>query len=211
MDGTLVDSEPLWGIATFEFSERLGRRLTPELRAKTVGGSLLNTMTICAEHAGLSIDDLDIAAERRRIYDRVGELIADIKPNPGVTDLLADLAPLPMLVTTNTERELANPSIAAVGTQHFVDSISGDEVAHPKPNPEMYLEAARRVGARPRDCVVFEDSWTGMSAGVAAGCVVIGLAPAVPDGATSLTDLHGSLSLEGVTGHHVHAWFTSLR
>lgn len=211
MDGTLVDSEPLWGIATFEFSERLGRRLTPELRAQTVGGSLLNTMEICARHAGLEVEDLDVPAERRRIYDRVGELIADIAPNPGVTDLLEDLHPLPMLVTTNTERELADPSIAAVGAHHFVDSISGDEVARPKPDPEMYLEAARRVGADPRDCLVFEDSWAGMSAGAAAGCVVLGLARAVPAGVVSLLDVHGSLSLEGVSGDQVHTWFSSLR
>lgn len=211
MDGTLLDSEPMWGIATFELSERLGRRLTPELRAKTVGGSLRNTLTICAEHAGLSLADLDIAAERRVIYDRVAELIGDLEPNPGVLPLLEELKPVPMMVTTNTERELADPSIAAVGTHHFVDSIAGDEVTCPKPDPEMYLEAARRVGAQPGECVVFEDSFNGMSAAAAAGCVVFGLAEVVPAGVTSLLDLHGSLSLEGVTADHVRAWFTQLR
>lgn len=211
MDGTLVDSEPMWGIATYELSERLGNRLTPEQRAQTVGGSLINTLTICAEHAGLTIDDIDIQAERRRIYDRVGELISDITPNPGVRSLLDELQPLPMLVTTNTERELADPSIDGVGRHYFTDSITGDEVRTPKPDPEMYLEAARRVNAEPGECVVFEDSWNGMSAATAAGCVVLGLAPAVPEGATSLNDLHGSLSLEGVTADHVNTWFHRLR
>lgn len=211
MDGTLVDSEPMWGIATYELSERLGNRLTPELRASTVGGSLINTLSICAEHAGLTLDDLDVTAERRRLYDRVGELIADITPNPGVPELLDELMPRPMLVTTNTERELADPSIDGVGRHFFTGSITGDEVTRPKPHPEMYLEAARRVGADPADCVVFEDSWNGMSAATAAGCVVFGLAPAVPDGATSLNDLHGSLSLAGVTADHVDAWFERLR
>lgn len=211
MDGTLVDSEPMWGMATYELSERLGRRLTPELRARTVGGSLVNTLSICAEHAGLTLADLDIEAERRRIYDRVGELIADITPNPGVRELLDDLGPTPMLVTTNTERELADRSIDGVGRHYFVDSITGDEVSTPKPDPEMYLEAARRVDADPGDCVVFEDSWNGMSAATAAGCVVFGLSPIVPDGATSLNDLHGTLSLAAVTADHVNTWFDRLR
>lgn len=209
MDGTLVDSEPQWGVATYELSERLGNRLTPELRERTVGGSFINTLDICARHVGLTLADLDVDAERERLYARVSELIADIEPNPGVRSLLDELS-LPMLVTTNTERILADPCIDAVGRDYFVDSITGDEVRDPKPAPDMYLEAAARVGADPGDCVVFEDSWAGMSAAAAAGCVVLGLARAVPEGVSSLFDLHGSLSLEGVTADHVEQWFARL-
>lgn len=209
MDGTLVDSEPQWGVATYEMSERLGRGLTPEARERTVGGSFFHTLAICADHAGVRLADLDIEAERRQLYGRVAELIADIEPNPGVIPLLDALSP-PMLVTTNTERVLADSCIDAVGRGYFVDSITGDEVDHPKPAPDMYLEAARRMGKNPADCLVFEDSWAGMTAAVDAGCVVIGLARAVPDGVGSLFDLHGSLSLEGVTVDHVNQWFSYL-
>ena len=55
MDGTLIDTEPLWGVATYELSEKLGRRLTPELREKTIGGSFGNTLAICAAHAGVEL------------------------------------------------------------------------------------------------------------------------------------------------------------
>ena len=57
---------------------------------------------------------------------------------------------------------------------------------------------------------MFEDSWAGMSAAAAAGCVVLGLARAVPEGVSSLFDLHGSLSLEGVKADHVEQWFARL-
>ncbi|GAB2515019.1 Phosphorylated carbohydrates phosphatase [Corynebacterium atrinae] len=213
MDGTLVDSEPLWEIATYELSERLGRRLTPELRESTVGGSLRHTIDVCASHAGVVLEEADYVTQRRIIYDRMAELMADqLVPNPGVQELLGDFraAGLPMLVTTNTERELADPSIAAVGASYFSGSVAGDEVIHPKPAPEMYLEAARRVDVAPSDCLVFEDSHAGMTAARAAGCRVIGLADAGPEGVTLLKEIHGDTTFEGVTAEKVRDWFARL-
>lgn len=217
MDGTLVDSEPLWGTATYELSELLGRRLTPELRETTVGGSFPNTLRICAAHAGVELSEEDYPRYRRHLFDRVAQLFdAHLTPNPGVPELLADLRErnVPMLVTTNTERELADPSISAVGRHFFTGSITGDEVARPKPAPDMYLEAARRVGAEPEQCLVFEDSTAGMTAAVVAGCRVVGLpedpAAPVPEGVVPLRDLHGSHSLAGVTADDVFGWYDHL-
>src|SRR5699024_459473 len=128
MDGTMVDTEPQWGVATYELSEAMGRRITPEIRELTIGGSLPRTIRICAE-----------------LFDEA------LVPNPGVIPLLAQFTGLgvPMLVTTNTERSLAQGCIEAVGAGYFVDSITGDEVDNPKPAPDMYIEAARRVGLPP--------------------------------------------------------------
>lgn len=185
MDGTMVDTEPLWGIATYELSERLGRRLSPEKREETVGGSFGNTLRVCAEWAGLSTAQLDYNHHRSWMFGRMAELFSGrLTINPGVRELLAALhnAGTPMIVTTNTERVLADRCIDIVGRSFFAGSITGDEVEHPKPAPDIYLAAAEMVGERPEDCLVFEDSWTGMSAAAAAGCVVLGLAESVPDG-----------------------------
>lgn len=210
MDGTMVDTEPLWGIATYELSERLGRRLTPQLRERTIGGSFANTLSVAAAHAGVELGEGDYERHKAWMYDRMAELFAGgLEPNPGVHGVLASLraAGVPMMVTTNTERVLADACIDAVGREFFAGSIAGDEVDHPKPAPEMYLEAARRVGAAPENCLVFEDSWAGMSAATAAGCRVLGLAATVPEGVVSFD----ASRLKGATSTDVASWFELLR
>ena len=218
MDGTLVDTEPLWERFTYELSERMGRRLTPELRETTIGGSFGHTVQVCATHAGVTVTEDDHPVYRAFMYERMAELMhAELAPNPGVTRLLGDLATrgLPMLVTTNTERVLADLSIAAVGTHFFSGSVAGDEVPRPKPAPDMYLRAAEKVGARPADCLVFEDSHTGMTAAAAAGCRVIGLPwyadTAVPEGVITLESLHARNDFEGVDADTVFDWFHQLK
>lgn len=188
MDGTLIDTEPLWGIATYELSERLGRRLSTAKREETIGGSFANTLQVCADWAGVTLVDGDLERHRAWMYQRMGQLLSgDIEPLPGIAVLLRSLYDegVVQFVTTNTERELADYCIDAIGRELFTDTITGDEVPHGKPAPDMYLEAARRVGANPAECLVFEDSWAGMSAAAAAGCRVLGLPGEdrpVPDG-----------------------------
>lgn len=206
----MVDTEPLWGIATYELSENLGRRLDAEQRERTVGGSFTNTLAICAEWAGVPLVDGDYERYRRWMYDRMGELLSgELEPNPGVRQVLASLqqAGTPMLVTTNTERELAGTCIDAVGRQFFIGSVTGDEVQRPKPAPDMYLKAAQMVGQAPADCLVFEDSWAGMSAAAAAGCVVLGLADEVPSGVMRFD----SARLLGADADDVADWFRAAR
>lgn len=210
MDGTLVDTEPLWGVATYELAEKLGRALTPEVRELTVGGSFANTLRICAAHAGYALRDGDYARYRAWMYARMAQLLSgNLEPNPGVSTLLESLhsAGMRMLVTTNTERELADACIDAVGRGYFLGSITGDEVARPKPSPDMYLEAARRVGERPADCLVFEDSWAGMSAAAEAGCTVLGLAAEVPDGVVAFDPGR----FVGADAGDVASWFGNAR
>ena len=117
---------------------------------------------------------------------------------------------MPCVVCTNTERELADPCIDAVGRQYFVGSITGDEVPHAKPAPDMYVAAAEMVGFPPSSCLVFEDSWSGMTAARDAGCQVIGLAEKTPERVVSLIDLHSRLSLDGVNRDDVCGWFDIL-
>lgn len=218
MDGTMVDSEPLWGEATFELSEKLGRRITPEVRAATVGGSFPNTLRICAEFAGVTVTAAEARALKAEMFARVGELFTEhLRPNPGVRELLADLvrAGIPTAVTTNTERPLADIAIDAVGSELFTTTVTGDQVPAFKPDPAMFLLAAQRVGADPAHCVVFEDSAAGMAGALAAGCVVVGLPggaqESVPDGVRDLAELAGERSFAGVRARDVAAWWQLAR
>ncbi|NMB23447.1 MAG: HAD family phosphatase, partial [Corynebacterium sp.] len=100
MDGTMVDTEPQWGVATYELSEAMGRRITPEIRELTIGGSLPRTIRICAEHAGIEVSGADFERYRRLMLGRVAELFDEaLVPNPGVIPLLAQFTGLgvPML------------------------------------------------------------------------------------------------------------------
>ncbi|MCQ9370252.1 HAD family phosphatase [Corynebacterium sp. 35RC1] len=176
MDGTLIDSEPLWEIATYEMSEAMGRRITPELRERTVGGSFLNTATICAEHAGITLNDELLQHYRRTMFARVQDLlITRGKFVPGVEQLLRKLqeAGVPNAVVTNTPRELAMPVLEHLGTQYFSVFMCGDDVPQGKPDPMIYERAAAALGVAPGECLAVEDSTTGMTAAVGAGCLVL--------------------------------------
>ncbi|MDO4910702.1 MAG: HAD family phosphatase [Corynebacterium sp.] len=211
MDGTMVDSEPLWAIATFEMSERLGKRLTLEERELTVGGSFNNTYNVCCRIAGVEPTAEGEQEQYEIMRDRMIELLSEqLEPFAGVRNLLGELKErgIPMFVTTNTPRAIAAGAIKGIGEEFFTDSVCGDEVPKGKPAPDMYLEAARRVGADPSECLVFEDSATGMRAAHDAGCVLIGL-PAhaeveVPEGTTLLASL---LNPEATEIDYEHAGF----
>lgn len=217
MDGTLVNSEPLWGIATFEMSERLGRRLTPELREQTVGGTFANTISICEKWAGVELSAEQKAEQYRLMVARMQELFAaQLVLNPGVEPLLTELhaAGIPMMITTNTPREIAGGAIQAIGSHFFVDTLCGDDVTKGKPDPEIYATAAARLQLDPQQCLVFEDSGTGMAAAAAAGCRLIGLpvddTVPVPAGAGVLSQLSASGDFQGVNAATVFAWFEKL-
>jgi len=81
-----------------------------------------------------------------------------------------------MGVASNAEPENVNLFLEGTGLQvHFGAVVDGHQVARPKPFPDIYLRAAEILQVAPADCVVFEDSYSGVAAGRAAGMRVIGL------------------------------------
>ncbi|MDU0477705.1 HAD family phosphatase [Staphylococcus chromogenes] len=218
MDGTLVDSEPLWAKATFEMSEEIGRRIPPEVQALTVGGTFDNTLDICINHAGVTLTPAERAKHQHTLYSRVTELFAsELQLIDGIAELLTELQHdnIPMMIVTNTPRALADPAMEAIGKQNFNGTICGDEVNRGKPDPEIYATAAARLGVAPEDCLVFEDSAAGMTAAAAAGCAVVGLphdpTMVLPRGVVKLADLKGDASFLGVTAADVRGWFSEIR
>ncbi|MDO4908529.1 MAG: HAD family phosphatase [Corynebacterium sp.] len=226
MDGTMVNSEPLWEIATLEMSERMGKRMTLAQRERTIGGSFHNTYLVCCEITGTEPTPEGEKEQFAIMRDRMVELLSqELEPFPGVRELLGELRDrgIPMFVTTNTPRDIAAGAIKGIGEQYFTDSVCGDEVPNGKPAPDMYLEASRRAGARPDQCLVFEDSANGMKAAAAAGCVLIGIPEhadvPVPEQATLLATLvhpeakeidYGHRGFEGIHADDVIGWFEKI-
>lgn len=218
MDGTLVDTEPLWGIATFEMGEKMGHPLTAEVREKTVGATTPTTVEICAAHAGLVLDDAAKAEWLNFMYTRVEELLAgQLEFRPGIREILSEAkaAGFPMALVTNTNRSLTEVSLNSIGREFFDFTLCGDEVPNGKPAPDIYATAAERFGFAPDECLVVEDSTTGMTAARDAGCRVLG-APtdsktAIPQGVHTLAELReGARDLGGLTLEDLRRIYTEL-
>lgn len=111
-------------------------------------------------------------------HERYKELVA-VQPIPlkhGVVAILDHLrsAGIPRAVATSTMRPLALRKLHNAGlTDYFSAVAGGDEVPHGKPSPDIYLLAAKRLGADPRRCIAFEDSGPGIRAAHAAGMIPI--------------------------------------
>lgn len=206
MDGTLINTEPLWEQATFELSELLGRRLSPEERRKAEGVSFPTALQIITNWTGYKLQPGDTERLKQWMLDRMQQLLSQgFELNPGISHMLELLknSEIPMAVATNTERVLAQTCIEFIGEDYFQATVTGDEVANPKPAPDMYLEAARLVGAEARHCIAIEDSQAGMRAALHAGTRVLGLADTVPSPARKIT----FSDLQDASLHDVATWY----
>ncbi|MEO9330133.1 HAD family hydrolase [Gordonia aurantiaca] len=205
MDGTLLDSEPIWEIAVRELAERHGIELTPQLRESTLGNALPDALAKLHDAVGLAPEDRDPAADGRWTLDRVTELFGDGLPwRPGALEALELVAGagIPMVLVTNTVREVADVALETIGRHRFTATVCGDEVAVGKPAPDPYLRAAELVGASTADCLAVEDSPTGAQAATTAGVptlVVPSAAPVEPGPLRVFRHTLVGLSIEEVT------------
>ena len=172
-DGVLIDSEP---IANAVFSRQLatvGIRMTPdEVMRAFVGRSRDTCIAMAGEMRGEKLPE-DFAARWDKALHEA--LDREVKPVDGIPELLRSL-PMPYCVASNGEPTHMERGLTAAGLLPLVVGrlFSASEVAHPKPAPDVYLHAAKTMGAAPDRCAVIEDTATGVRAGVAAGMAVFG-------------------------------------
>jgi mannitol-1-/sugar-/sorbitol-6-phosphatase len=141
--------------------------------------------------------DIDPEEGLRVIEDMELEDMADLTVLPGVKTLLKSLPPERWAIVTSATRRLLLGRLVAAGLPVPERIISGDMVERGKPDPEPYRRGAEWLGFRPEECVVVEDAPSGVGAGIAAGCRVLGVL-----GTHSLEELHAASwvisSLEGL-------------
>jgi HAD superfamily hydrolase (TIGR01509 family) len=127
-------------------------------------------------------------AEVRRLSLRKEEIFRDlvrasgIAPLPGVPEWLRrlDEAGIPRIIASSTHRENIRTILDVLGIDGFAGIVAADDVHRGKPDPEVFLLAARRLGVEPSECVVFEDAPAGIEAGLAAGTRVVGVTTTHP-------------------------------
>jgi HAD superfamily hydrolase (TIGR01509 family) len=174
MDGVLVDTEHLWDEVREELTEEWGGRYTPEAQEAMMGMSSLEWSRYLHETVGLRESPEVINDEVvRRMLARYA---ADLPVVPGAVDAVRRLAAegLRVAVASSSNRELIDAVLHRLGlTALFEATVSSEEVSRGKPAPDVYLEAARRLGLDPARCVAIEDSASGIRAAHAAGMRVI--------------------------------------
>ncbi|MFW0790713.1 HAD family hydrolase [Gordonia sp. CPCC 205333] len=176
MDGTLLDTEPMWDVAMADLARRYGVEMSEELRASTLGNAAPDAIGKVLLAAGIPEAQRDLAADESWINARVQVLFADGLPwRPGAVEALDLLgaAGIPMALVTNTVRELTDVALKTIGAHRFTVTVCGDEIDRAKPAPDPYRRAAELLGVDPGDCVVIEDSPTGARAGRDAGAATL--------------------------------------
>lgn len=180
MDGLLVHTERQWLTAKIILFERYGKQLTEADKAAVFGSADVRSVTYFAGRFGLPEERIE---ELRIEYLAIiRDLIEDgVEVTPGAVDLVERLSGvIPIGLASNTRRSLVDTVLAQTPFAHRFDAITtGDEV-EPKPAPDIYLLACRRLGVEPATAVALEDSPTGVQAAQAAGMVCIGV-PSNPD------------------------------
>ncbi len=176
MDGVLVDSNPYHKIALNQFCAKYGHHLTEEgLRNKIYGRT--NKEWITNLFGTLPSDQLAKYGQEKEALYR--ELIdKDIQPVTGLIDFLHLLEKhkIPRAIGTSAPRSNVDFTLSKTGIQGFFSIILDEShVTHGKPNPEIYINVARKLGLPPRQCIVFEDSISGVISAKSAGAKVIGI------------------------------------
>lgn len=173
MDGLLIDSEPTWKrVEQQALKEALGLELSLTDLKRFTGRATRDFVRLIAQHhPHLNVDQ---PALMQLILDMMAQQIVDAPLLPGAEELIGYLQQqeIPMAIASSTPRRL----IESVVTRHQLPIeiiTSGAEVAASKPHPEVFLQAAQRLGADPFECWVFEDSLNGVIAARAASMRVV--------------------------------------
>ena len=182
MDGVLVDSEPFLAEAAIRMFAEKGFELKPEEFHPFGGMGEARYLGGPAEARGIPFDE---AKDKARTYALYLDLIrGQLHPLPGVLEFVARCREkgLPLAVASSADAIKVEGNLREIGlpASTFDAVITGSDVARKKPSPDIFLEAARRLGLDPASCLVIEDAVAGVAAARAAGSRCLALATSFP-------------------------------
>jgi HAD superfamily hydrolase (TIGR01509 family) len=195
MDGTLVDTEPIWIECEGELVAEYGGTWSAADAHSIIGFDLIDAANVLRDRGGVLLEPVDVV---ERLLDAVISRIRSTVPwRPGAAELLADCrrAQIPTGLVTMSWRRFAEAVLESAPPGSFQTLVTGDEVSRGKPDPEPYLAAAEALGVEPRDCIAIEDSPTGVAAALGAGCPTVGVPHVVP-----LEEMPGLTIIETLEG-----------
>jgi HAD superfamily hydrolase (TIGR01509 family) len=159
---------------------RLGAPWTKADQERLLGGSMEHTVGYLLAKATRPASPAQVA---RWMTDGMLRRAAAgrVIVRPGARELLAEVAAagIPHALVTGSQREFTDAVVASTGLT-FTATVTGDDVARPKPDPEPYLLAAKVLDAAPENCVALEDSPSGVTSATGAGCRVVAVPSLIP-------------------------------
>jgi beta-phosphoglucomutase-like phosphatase (HAD superfamily) len=167
-DGTLADTMPLHWRAWQVIAKRHGFSL-PEERFYSLGGvPSRDILRVLSTEQGVPLDPLAVAREKEAVYL---PLIAQVEPiNTVVGVARENYGKIPLAVASGGTRSIIEQVLEHLGIRHlFQEIVTSEDVINQKPAPDIFLEAARRLGVPPQFCRAYEDTDLGMRAIRAAG------------------------------------------
>jgi len=175
-DGTIADTMPLHYRAWVQAMKEYGAEFPETLFYEMAGVPTVRIIEILNEKFGYRIPVIEAADRKEDLYV---ELVPEALPIEPVVRLVRQFAGrLPMAVATGGNRMICTKTLNAIGLlELFQHIVTADDVAHGKPAPDIFLEAARRISVEPTACYAFEDGEPGIIAARAAGMTVIDIRP----------------------------------
>jgi HAD superfamily hydrolase (TIGR01509 family) len=175
-DGLMFNTEEIFNRSGQELLRRRGLEMTPELLALMMGRRSDEAFPLMIAALGLSESPAELRAEERVIFQDL--LWTHVAPMPGLFELLSHLEQraIPKGVATSSRRAYIESVLRKFElVERFDLLLTSEDVVEGKPHPEIYLTAARRLGVRPAEMLVLEDSENGTRSAAAAGAVAVSI------------------------------------
>ena len=177
MDGVIIDSEPVYFEIDKQMFEELNIAVSFEEHCSYVGTSSQNMWTAIITKHGISEQPAELMRKEYSLYLEHLANANDLQPIDGVVELIHELYKDNFKLVLASSSQMASIDIVLNKfklDELFIAKVSGSELAHSKPHPEIFLRSARLIKSDPSECIVIEDSKNGVTAAKAAGMKCIG-------------------------------------
>ncbi|MBL0743632.1 beta-phosphoglucomutase [Chryseolinea lacunae] len=179
LDGVIVDTAHYHFLAWKRLADELGIAFTPEDNERLKGVSRMASMDILLEVGGVTLSDHDkerLANKKNTWFVDYVERMVPEEIFPGVKQLIEKLKEKGIKIGLASSSKNAKTVLQRLYVEPLFDVVvDGTMVKNSKPDPEIFLLAASRLGIAPADCVVFEDAEAGVEAALAAGMKCVGI------------------------------------
>jgi len=208
MDGTIIDSEPLWLQAEIQVMAELGCHWDEQDQINCLGGPMERTEKYMQDRSG-NVKPYGYFGQRLNEVMKL-KFVKDLELIPNALELITKSkeAGLKTGLVTASGRELMNSALTRFPENSFDIAISRDDVANSKPHPEPYLMAAERLEVKIDECLVLEDSMTGVRAGLDSGAQVVAISHIIS--ITTEKNLRVISNLSEITFKQLVEWYPFL-